>query len=244
MSNIPPQNPNDPNRRPVDPNDPNARPLDPNDPHNDGVYEEEYYERGKTPIHKQPLFWIALIAGAAALLALGFLLGDDDGNSTGETTSVVQVIDETTEVVTPEEEAVDPATETATVTNEVRETVVEQQPAPAPAGGDANADDEAARLNEEALNEANNLLADEPYSKQGLFDRLTSQEGGAHSQEAAQHAVDNIGADWNEEALRAAEELRAEDPEISADEIFNQLTDNNEWDFTDEEAQFAVDRIG
>lgn len=250
MSNVPPQGP-----RGNDPHDPRNmnNPQDPYDPNQEEWVEEEVYEE-KTPITKQPVFWIALIAAVAALLALGYLLGDNDGDSNDATTSVV-VVDETTEVVTPEEDpaATETATATQTVVDQQRETVLEQQPAtaPAPAPGEAPAgddaaagQDEAAQRNEEALNEAENLLADEPYSKQGLYDRLTSQEGGAYPQEAAQHAVDNIGADWNNEALRAAEKIREDNPDATGDEIFDQLTDDNEWNFTDEEAQYAVDRIG
>lgn len=232
MSNIPPQDPQ------------NQNPLDP--AHTDGPRQEEWMEEGargeRTPITKQPLFWIALVAAIASLLALGYLLGQDDGENDTPTTSVV-VVDATTEVITPgDEEPAVTATETATAT----QTVIEQQPAPAPAppvDEETDSPDEAAQLNEAALGEADALLAADPYSKQALFDLLTSQEGGAYPQEAAQYAVENIGVDWNGEALRAAEKIRENNPEATADDIFSSLTDDNEWAFTEEEAQFAVDSI-
>ena len=42
-------------------------------------------------------------------------------------------------------------------------------------------------------------------SKTGIYDQLTSEYGDKFSAEAAQYAVDNLEADWNENALASAQ---------------------------------------
>jgi hypothetical protein len=41
-------------------------------------------------------------------------------------------------------------------------------------------------------------------SKQGLYDQLTSEYGEQFSADAAQYAIDNVQADWKQNALEKA----------------------------------------
>lgn len=45
-------------------------------------------------------------------------------------------------------------------------------------------------------------------SKQGIYDQLTSEYGEQFSDEAAQYAVDNVDADWKENALKKQKHIR------------------------------------
>lgn len=83
-----------------------------------------------------------------------------------------------------------------TTTSEPAET----QPAPPPEPTTAAIPTEY----KSALRQAQSYLDYTPFSQAGLYDQLTSQYGGQFSPEAAQYAVDNVGADWNQQALRAA----------------------------------------
>ena len=77
-------------------------------------------------------------------------------------------------------------------------------------------------------------------SKQGLYDQLTS-EFEQFTPEAAQHAVDNVGANWKENALKTAESYQKL-ANMSSNDIYDQLT--SKWEqFTPEEAQYAIDNL-
>ena len=76
-------------------------------------------------------------------------------------------------------------------------------------------------------------------SKAGLYDQLTSEYGESFSPEAAQYAVDNVEADWNNNALEKArtyQDLMA----MSPDAIRDQLTSEYGEKFTPEEAEYAI----
>ena len=45
-------------------------------------------------------------------------------------------------------------------------------------------------------------------SKAGIYDQLTSEHGEKFSAEAAQYAVDNLNADYNENALAKAKVIK------------------------------------
>ena len=45
-------------------------------------------------------------------------------------------------------------------------------------------------------------------SKQGIYDQLTSDAGDKFDDASAQYAVDHVKADWNKNALKAAESTR------------------------------------
>lgn len=93
-----------------------------------------------------------------------------------------------------------------------------------------------------ALKSAENYLSFMPMSKAGLFDQLTSEHGDKFTKEAAQYAVDNVQADWKEQALKAARNYQ-ENMHMSPAKIRDQLVSEHGDKFTKEEAQYAVDNL-
>lgn len=79
-------------------------------------------------------------------------------------------------------------------------------------------------------------------SKKGIYDQLISEYGDQFSTEAAQYAVDNIEADWNENALKSAESY-SEMMNMSKKGIYDQLISEYGDQFEPSEAQYAVDNI-
>lgn len=79
-------------------------------------------------------------------------------------------------------------------------------------------------------------------SKQGIYDQLTSDYGEQFSEEAAQYAVDNVDADWKQNALEKAKTYQ-ETMAMSPEAIRDQLTSEYGEKFTQEEADFAVENL-
>ena len=79
-------------------------------------------------------------------------------------------------------------------------------------------------------------------SKAGVYDQLTSEYGGQFTAEAAQYAIDNVDADWKENALKRAESYQ-ESMAMSPNAIYDQLVSEYGEQFTAEEAQYAVDNL-
>ena len=79
-------------------------------------------------------------------------------------------------------------------------------------------------------------------SKAGVYDQLTSEYGGQFTAEAAQYAIDNVDADWKENALKRAESYQ-ESMAMSPKAIYDQLVSEYGGQFTAEEAQYAVDNL-
>lgn len=90
-----------------------------------------------------------------------------------------------------------------------------------------------------ALREAKSYDRIMSMSKQGLHDQLTSEYGGQFSAEAAQYAVDNVGADWNANALEQAESYQ-DTMNMSPSAIHDQLTSQYGGQFTQAEADYAL----
>ena len=79
-------------------------------------------------------------------------------------------------------------------------------------------------------------------SKAGLYDQLTSEYGEKFTAEEAQYAVDNLDADWKENALKKAK-VYQETMAMSPSAIYDQLVSEYGEKFTEEEAQYAVDNL-
>ena len=79
-------------------------------------------------------------------------------------------------------------------------------------------------------------------SKAALYRQLTSEFGEKFTSEAAQYAIDNVEADWKENALKKAK-LYQETMAMSPNAIYNQLTSEFGEMFTAEEAQYAIDNL-
>ncbi len=106
----------------------------------------------------------------------------------------------------------------------------------------ADAAAEIPREHRNALRAAKKYLDYSGFSQQGLYDQLTSEFGDNYPADAAQYAVDNIGADWDAEAREAAEKY-LEYSEFSREELVNQLSSEFGDKFTPEQAQAAVDAV-
>ena len=76
-------------------------------------------------------------------------------------------------------------------------------------------------------------------SKQGIYDQLVSEYGGQFSAEAAQYAVDNLEADYNDNALQTAISYQ-DNMSLSPEAIRDQLTSEYGDRFTQEEADYAI----
>lgn len=96
--------------------------------------------------------------------------------------------------------------------------------------------------NEVALALANNYFKVSHFSKQGLYDQLTSEYGEAFTPEEAQYAVNNVDVDWKEQALGAARSY-LKTGSFSQQGLYNQLTSAYADNFTEEGAQYALDNI-
>lgn len=95
---------------------------------------------------------------------------------------------------------------------------------------------------EQALKAAEDYLDYTSFSKQGLYEQLTSEYGSGFSSDAAQYAVDNVNADWYAEAVETAEAY-LDYTSFSKQGLYEQLTSEYGSGFTDEEAQYAVDTV-
>ncbi|MCR5486215.1 MAG: Ltp family lipoprotein [Lachnospiraceae bacterium] len=84
---------------------------------------------------------------------------------------------------------------------------------------------------------SNRLLSGFPFSYTGLFARLKFEE---FSDEDALYAVENCGADWNEQASRLAH-IYADHNSLSRDLLISQLKYEG---FTEEQAAYGADSVG
>lgn len=79
-------------------------------------------------------------------------------------------------------------------------------------------------------------------SKQGIYDRLVSEYGEQFSEEAAQYAIDNLDADFKQNALEKAR-IYQETMDMSPEAIRDQLTSEYGEQFTQEEADYAIEHL-
>jgi hypothetical protein len=99
----------------------------------------------------------------------------------------------------------------------------------------------ARRANRRALESAENYLALSGFSKQGLYEQLSSSAGEGFSQAEAQYAVDHIDADWNKEAVESARSYLDMSP-MSRNDLIQQLSSSAGEGFTNEQALYAVNK--
>lgn len=79
-------------------------------------------------------------------------------------------------------------------------------------------------------------------SKKDIFDQLTSEYGGKFTKEAAQYAIDNVDANWKENALISARYYQ-DKQHMSPAAIRDQLMSEHGGKFTAEEADYAVKNL-
>lgn len=94
----------------------------------------------------------------------------------------------------------------------------------------------------QALKSAQNYIDVMAFSKQGLYDQLTSEYADKYSDEAAQYAIDNVKADYKEEAVEAAKNY-LDTMNFSKEGLKDQLTSQYADKYTEEEAQYAIDKV-
>jgi hypothetical protein len=98
------------------------------------------------------------------------------------------------------------------------------------------------RANRRALESAESYLAMSGFSKQGLYEQLSSSAGEGFTQSEAQYAVDHVGADWNKEAVESARSYLQMMP-MSRAELIEQLSSSAGEGFTYEQAVYAVNKV-
>lgn len=99
----------------------------------------------------------------------------------------------------------------------------------------------ARRANRRALESAENYLASSGFSKQGVYEQLSSSAGEGFSQAEAQYAVDHVDADWYKEAVESARSYLKLEP-MSRNELIEQLSSPAGEGFTYEQALSAVNK--
>ena len=100
----------------------------------------------------------------------------------------------------------------------------------------------ARRANRRALESAESYLAMSGFSKQGLYEQLSSSAGEGFTQSEAQYAVDHVDADWNKEAVESARSYLEFSP-MSRAELIEQLSSSAGEGFTYEQALYAVNKV-
>ena len=84
---------------------------------------------------------------------------------------------------------------------------------------------------------ARNYLDFMAFSRKGLIDQLVYE---GYSQESAEYAVDNIGADWNQQCAKVAKNY-LDYMSFSRDGLYQQLAYEG---FTDEQIQYGLSQVG
>ncbi|HEX4670737.1 MAG TPA: Ltp family lipoprotein [Solirubrobacteraceae bacterium] len=98
------------------------------------------------------------------------------------------------------------------------------------------------RANERAVQSAESYLEFSAFSKQGLYEQLSSSAGDGFSPAQAQYAVDHVHADWNKEAVKSARSYLQTSP-MSRSELLDQLSSSAGEGFTYEQALYAVNKV-
>ena len=95
-----------------------------------------------------------------------------------------------------------------------------------------------------ALRDAESYSSIMYMSKAAIYDQLCSEYGGRFTPEAAQYAVDNLTADYKNNALETAR-MYQEEMKMSPEEIRDQLASTSEYGakFTPAEADYAVENL-
>ncbi|WP_312039326.1 Ltp family lipoprotein [Macrococcoides bohemicum] len=193
---------------------------------------ETYYDAQGNPVQvkkkRNPflLGCLGLLLLFVLLGACGSMFGLNDTDKKEDATTEEKTTEEKATNEAKTEEEVEEETETEEVKTEVPTTEEKK--------------DEGTREQKAALGKAKSYSDMMHLSKQGIINQLTSEIEG-FSQEDAQYAVDNLKADYKQNALKKAQDY-AKTQNMSDDGIYNQLTSEIEG-FTAEEAQYAVDNL-
>jgi hypothetical protein len=100
----------------------------------------------------------------------------------------------------------------------------------------------ARRAGARALASAESYLEMSGFSKQGLYEQLSSSAGEGFTAAEAQYAVDHVDADWNQEAVESARSYLEMSP-MSRESLIEQLSSDAGEKFTYEQAVYAVNKV-
>ena len=183
----------------------------------------------KKPIWKKWWFWVIVVLVIGGVASAG-------GGDKGTEGSIQQA--ETNTGDNANKENLGNKEETATVSQEGTEKSQSVETK-------VEVDDEKENVSKEfqaALKSAQSYSDMMHMSKMGLYQQLISEYGEKFPEDAAQYAIDNVKADWNENALAKAKEYQ-ETMSMSNDAIYEQLISEYGEQFTKEEAQYAIDNL-
>jgi hypothetical protein len=94
-----------------------------------------------------------------------------------------------------------------------------------------------------AREEAQSYLNFKAFSRKGLIDQLSSKYGAGYTLAEATFAVDSLGVNWNEQAVKAAKEYLDFKP-FSRQALIEQLSSPYGGGFTYNEAVYGVSGAG
>ncbi len=98
------------------------------------------------------------------------------------------------------------------------------------------------RANGRALQSAEDYLSMGGFSKQGLYEQLSSSAGEGFTAAQAQYAVDHVHVNWNHQAVESARSYLETSP-MSRAELLDQLTSSAGEGFTYAQALYAVNKV-
>lgn len=93
-----------------------------------------------------------------------------------------------------------------------------------------------------ALGKAEFYANEMNMSKKALYEQLTSEYGEKFPKEAAQYAIDNVDANWKENALNKAIFYQKE-MNMSRQAVYEQLVSEYGEKFTKDEADYALEKL-
>ena len=167
--------------------------------------------KNKKPIYKRAWFW-----AVAVIVVVGTSGGSDTDNSKETNSGNVESVQEVSQS----------NSENAIAENESKDKVEDNVP----------------EEYKSALEKAKSFTDEMNLSKVRLYEMLTSTSDyyDTHfTAEAAQYAVDNVGVDWKESALKRAK-LYRKAVSLSTEGIYDELT---AMEYTEEEIQYAIDNL-
>lgn len=94
-----------------------------------------------------------------------------------------------------------------------------------------------------AYEKAKSYMSFKGFSKDGLYDQLTSDAGDGFKPDAAKYAVNKFSdEDYKKAAVKSAKTY-SKDMNMSANGVYEQLTSSAGEKFTPEQAKYAIDKL-
>ena len=92
------------------------------------------------------------------------------------------------------------------------------------------------------LDKAEDYLSYSAFSKQGLYEQLSSDAGEGFTEAEARYAVEHVHANWKQQAVKKAKDY-LDYQSFSRQGLYEQLSSSAGEGFTPEEAQYAVNKV-